>query len=155
MTRMVKSLILFCLIALFAAALATGCDMLEEENITLLGTEPGGNQVTAFAIVNPDATLSVFTIPDRRVFVVTDMDITFANASPDRTVYVQLRLFNGNTLAAFQDATTADANGDGGLHASLGTGVEIGQNTEFGVTAISGDAIDPSGIVVTLHGYFK
>ena len=156
----IKVLCLVCIILLaciIAPALLAGCDIQENQNVTLLASNPGGNQVTSefFSVVNPDATLSPFTIPNNKVFVVTDMDITFANASPDRIVYVQLLLIGGNLLASFLDTTMADANGDGGLHASLTTGVEIGPNTEFGVRASSGDVQDPSGIVVSLHGYFK
>jgi len=145
------------IIILIASALLAGCDVQDNQNVTLLASNPTGNEVTSadFSVVNPDATLSPFTIPNNKAFVVTDMDITFANASPDRIVYVQLLLIDGNLLASFQDATMADANGDGGLHASLTTGVEIGQNTEFGVRATSGDVQNPSGIVVSLHGYIK
>lgn len=150
-----KVLSIVCIIALIVLALLVICEILGTETVTLLATNPAGNEVTSFSVINPDATLTPFTIPNNRVFVVTDMDITFANASPDRIVYVQLLLFGGNTLASFQDATMADANGDGGLHASLTTGVEIGQDTLFGVRATSGDVLNPTGIVVTLHGYLK
>lgn len=152
-----KVLCLVCIVALIALVLLVSCEIRGNETVTLLAANPAGNEVTSevFTVINPDATQSPFTIPDKRVFVVTDMDITFANASPDRIVYVQLLLFGGNTLASFEDATMADANGDGGLHASLTTGVEIGQDTLFGVRATSGDVQNPSGIVVTLHGYLK
>jgi len=152
----IKKILTLIFLIIFMAVTLLGCYNQEPNNpVTLLATNPGGNQVTTFSFVNPDATLTPFSIPDWMVFVVSDMDITFANASPDRAVYVQLLLFNGNTLSAFQDAVIADANGDGGLHASLEEGVVIGQNTSFGVRATSGDTTNPSGIVVNLHGYFK
>lgn len=155
MTRLIKRISLICLVILCAAAFLAGCNTQEDNNITLLASNPGGNEVSTFSVVNPDMTLSPFVIPNNRVFIITDMDITFANAAPDRIVYVQLLLFGGDTLASFQDAKIADANGDGGLHASLESGVKINQNTSFGVRATSGDAPNPSGIVVNLHGYFE
>lgn len=121
--------------------------------VTLLGANPTGNFVSTFSIVNPNATLSPFAIPQKREFVVTDMDITFGKAAPNKTTTVQLILFGaGNSLAAFQDATIADSTGVGGLHSSLTTGVVIARNTPFQVRATSD--VNPVGVVVTLHGYF-
>jgi ABC-type transport system substrate-binding protein len=155
MRIVIKSLLLIFLIAVFAASLLTGCNMQEKETVTLLGTNAAGNDASSFFVINPDGTLDPFVIPDNKVFVVTDMGITFRNATPDRTVYVQLYIFNLNFLASFQDVTVADANGDGGLHASLQTGLKIAPNTVFGVRASSGGAVDPDGIAVTLHGYLE
>jgi hypothetical protein len=152
-----KSFSFILLAVMIVAAFLTGCDLIyKKEPVTLYATNPGGNEVTTFSIVNPDATLTTpFTIPDNRVFVVTDMDISFADAAPNAAVYVQLLMFGGDTLAPFQDTTLADAGGEGGLHASLVTGVEIGPNTLFGVRATSGTGLNPGGVVVSLHGYLK
>ncbi|RKN70562.1 hypothetical protein [Paenibacillus ginsengarvi] len=120
--------------------------------VTLLGANPTGNEVSTFSIVNPNATLSPFAIPEKKVFIVTDMDITFGRAAANKSTSVQLLLFGANTLSAFQDATTADSSGTGGLQASLATGVVIARNTIFGVRATS-DTL-PVGVVVNLHGYF-
>ncbi|NLM62505.1 MAG: hypothetical protein GX193_10580 [Clostridiales bacterium] len=155
MRKVIKSIFVIFLIVVIAASLLTSCNMQEKETVTLLGTNAAGNDASTFFVINPDGTLEPFEIPGNKVLVVTDMDITFRSASPERTVFVQLYLFNVNFFPYFQDVTVADANGDGGLHASLQTGVRIGPNTVFGVRASSGDVVDPAGIAVTLHGYLK
>lgn len=121
------------------------------EIVTLLGVSQT-NEASVFQLVNPNGTLSPFVIPEDRVFVVTDMDFIFGNAAPNRTTTVQLLLFDGGPLSAFQNATIADSAGVGGFHSSLTTGVVIARNTPFTVRATSD--INPAGVRVNLHGYF-
>ena len=118
--------------------------------VTLFGANSSGNQVATFAIVNPNATLSPFAIPVKRQFIVTDLDVAFNGAPPNSSVQVELLLFGDAPFRVFQDITTADSGGFGGLQSSLTTGVVIARNTVFAVTATP----NPTSISVNLHGIF-